>query len=401
MTQGAATSKNVIYVFFDPNCVFCHFAWKALQPYVKAGLQVRWVPVGFLKPTSAQRAAAIREAKTPTQALDFNEQHFVTAAAVSACDSTLTGKHDGFISDPASCKYDPTLDKAVLCPSSGGTNATAACVSTVQAQAINKMWYGQTTDGSAPVPSVANGYSDQLQPNQLWFGITRGTQLASLPAFGGLAGLAGSTNGVQVPFTIATGQVALNLQKSTLATPDFINATGNGTNGWKSLSYADMPSASAQGVALQTMFGNINTDNPDLTNFKTRNGKLIAYHGMADQLITIQGTNNYYTNAAARMGGIAATQTFYRYFQIPGMGHCLGVGSVNGIPGTSPAANPPLPAPNQLYTALTDWVEKGIAPDKIPLQNQGGTITRPICMYPSKLTYTGGDVGAASNFTCS
>jgi Tannase and feruloyl esterase len=323
----------------------------------------------------------------------------VSAAAVSACDSTVTGKHDGFISNPDACTYDPALDKTVLCPSSGGTNATSACVSTVQAQAINKMWYGQTTDGSAPAPAVANGFSLQLQPNQLWFGMERGTQL-SMTALG-LPGLAGSANGVPVPFSIATGQVALELQKSTLATPDFINATGNGANGWKSLSYADLANASAQGVALQTQFGNINTDNPDLTNFKARNGKLIAYHGTADQLITIQGTNNYYNNVAAKMGGIAATQAFYRYFQIPGMGHCLGVGTVNGVAGVSPAANPPLPAPNQLYTALTNWVENGVAPDKIPLQNSDASLTRPICMYPSKLTYTGGNVGAVSSFTCS
>ena len=86
----------------------------------------------------------------------------VSAAAVSACDSTLTGKHDGFISNPDACTYDPTLDKTALCPSSGGTNTTAACVSTVQAQAVNKMWYGQTVDGSAPAPLVANGFSQQL-----------------------------------------------------------------------------------------------------------------------------------------------------------------------------------------------------------------------------------------------
>jgi len=79
VTQGASASKNVIYVFFDPNCVFCHFAWRALQPYVNAGLQVRWVPVGFLKPTSAPRAAAILEAKAPAQALQFNEERFVPA----------------------------------------------------------------------------------------------------------------------------------------------------------------------------------------------------------------------------------------------------------------------------------------------------------------------------------
>ncbi|MFM0304591.1 thiol:disulfide interchange protein DsbG [Paraburkholderia sediminicola] len=79
VAQGTAASKKVIYVFFDPNCVFCHFAWIALQPYVKAGLQVRWVPVGFLKPTSATRAAAILEAKAPVQALQFNEERFVPA----------------------------------------------------------------------------------------------------------------------------------------------------------------------------------------------------------------------------------------------------------------------------------------------------------------------------------
>jgi len=324
----------------------------------------------------------------------------VSAAAVSACDSALTGKHDGFISNPDACTYDPTLDKTVLCPSSGGTNTTAACVSTVQAQAINKMWYGQTVDGSAPAPAVANGFSQQLQANQLWFGMERGTQMGTLSAFG-IPGLAGAINGVPAPFTIATGQVALELQKSTLATPDFINATGNGMNGWESLSYADLANASAQGLALQPRFGNINANNPDLTNFKARNGKLIAYHGMADQLITIQGTTNYYVNAAAKMGGIPATQAFYRYFQIPGMGHCLGVGTVNGVAGVSPAANPPLPAPNQLYSALTNWVENGVAPDKIPLQNSDASITRPICMYPSKLTYIGGSVGAASSFTCS
>jgi hypothetical protein len=83
------------------------------------------------------------------------------------------------------------------------------------------------------------------------------------------------------------------------------------------------------------------------------------------------------------------------------MGHCLGVGTVNGVAGVSPAANPPLPAPNQLYNALTNWVENGVAPNSIPLQNSDASITRPICMYPSTLKYVGGNVGAAASFTCS
>lgn len=87
---------------------------------------------------------------TPEQAT------LVSSAAVSACDSQLTGKHEGFISDPAACRYDPVQDKAVLCTASGGSNATAACLSTVQAQAVNKIWYGQTRDGSVPRPRATS-----------------------------------------------------------------------------------------------------------------------------------------------------------------------------------------------------------------------------------------------------
>jgi hypothetical protein len=61
----------------------------------------------------------------------------------------------------------------------------------------------------------------------------------------------------------------------------------------------------------------------------------------------------------ATLGGAATVQTFARYFQIPGMRHCSGVGSVNGVARVSPAANPPLPASQQLYSNLTAWVESG------------------------------------------
>jgi len=322
----------------------------------------------------------------------------VSSAAVSACDSTLTGQHEGFISDPAACKYDPAQDKAVLCTGSGGTNATAACLSTLQAQAVNKIWYGQTRDGSAPLPASDIGYGATLASGQLWYGLTRGTALNS-PGMPGFS-LADSTDGVPNPFPIAAHQVALNLQDPTIATPDFINATGNGANKWKGLSYADLANASDRGKALQADFANINADNPDLAKFRDRGAKLLTYHGLADPLIPNSGTANYYERAAKVMGGIDETQKFYRYVEIPGMGHCAGVGSVNGLAGVSPAANPPLPAPNQLFAALTDWVEKGVAPDKLTLQNSDKSLARPLCTYPKKIAYVGGDVKAAASFAC-
>ena len=56
------TPKRTIYVFFDPNCPFCHAAWTALQAYQKKGLRVEWIPVAYLRDSSAPKAAAMLEA---------------------------------------------------------------------------------------------------------------------------------------------------------------------------------------------------------------------------------------------------------------------------------------------------------------------------------------------------
>ena len=52
-------TKHIIYVVMDPNCIFCHMFWIATRPYVAAGLQIRWIPVGFLRPSSTTKAAEL------------------------------------------------------------------------------------------------------------------------------------------------------------------------------------------------------------------------------------------------------------------------------------------------------------------------------------------------------
>jgi len=77
ITEGTQKSpKSVIYVFFDPNCPFCHFAWQAFQHYETAGLQVRWIPVAYLMETSTGKAAAILQARDRLVALAENEQKY-------------------------------------------------------------------------------------------------------------------------------------------------------------------------------------------------------------------------------------------------------------------------------------------------------------------------------------
>lgn len=63
VTEGPVSgAKSTIYVFVDPNCPYCHSAWLAFQPYEKAGLQVRWIPVATLGPTSMPKAIEVMAA---------------------------------------------------------------------------------------------------------------------------------------------------------------------------------------------------------------------------------------------------------------------------------------------------------------------------------------------------
>ncbi|MBI2311753.1 MAG: thiol:disulfide interchange protein DsbG [Betaproteobacteria bacterium] len=67
---------NLLYVIYDPNCPYCHLAWKMLQPYETAGLQVRWVPVAFLAPSSMPKAIETLAAPDQTRALRRIMQKF-------------------------------------------------------------------------------------------------------------------------------------------------------------------------------------------------------------------------------------------------------------------------------------------------------------------------------------
>ena len=59
--------------------MYCSYAWKALQAYEKAGLQVRWLLVAYQKDSSLPRAAAILQAKDRVAALRQNESGYATA----------------------------------------------------------------------------------------------------------------------------------------------------------------------------------------------------------------------------------------------------------------------------------------------------------------------------------
>ncbi len=75
--QGSNTAAHQAYILFDPNCIYCHRLFQALQPAIQQGtLAVRWIPVAFLKESSAGRAYAILSSANPTAMLLQNESNF-------------------------------------------------------------------------------------------------------------------------------------------------------------------------------------------------------------------------------------------------------------------------------------------------------------------------------------
>lgn len=354
---------------------------------------INWSP--FLTAALYPQVAMLRELGGPAAAAKLN---FVSGEAVKSCDNLGLG----FLVDPTQCRYDPTKDANVLCSGVAGGGVTgsstnASCVNLAEARVINQIWYGQTATGAWPDPATDNGAGPTLgTSNHLWYGPTRGTNLP--------LSLAGAT-----PFQISADQVAVELQDPTFAGPNFTNATGNGTSKWKTLDYAGLANATYQGLLLQSSFSNINTDNPDLSALRDAGGKVLTYHGLADNIIMPQGSIHYYTRVSGAMGGVSATQNFDRLFLIPGMAHDFTLATSASIDQTTGANISPTKVPlpqyfngrDEMFNALRNWVENGVAPNRIELSSSDGSVTMPLCAYPQKATFSGsGPVTSTGSYSC-
>lgn len=105
----------------------------------------------------------------------------------------------------------------------------------------------------------------------------------------------------------------------------------------------------------------ISADDPDLKAFKKRGGKLILYHGWSDSMLSPLGTVNYYNSLVSEFGE-KGTDQFLRLHMVPGMQHCIGGHGPDSFGQFGVAQGD---AQNNVGSALEQWVEKNIAPDKI------------------------------------
>jgi feruloyl esterase len=260
-------------------------------------------------------------------------------AVITACDG-LDGVKDGIIMDPRVCKFDVA---SVRCKGGG---EGPDCLSAAQVEAARKVYDGPR-----------NSKGQRLFPGGETFG--------SEGAWKGDDRL-----------TLADGAQR------------FLNFTPNPPAAYSYRDFDFDKDVDKIKGALAAYDPVAPGEAPDLTAFEAKGGKLILYHGWADQGVSPLNTLDYYAQVHTRQGGLDKVRGWFRLFMVPGMFHCRGGDAPNSF---------------DFMPAIMAWVEKGEAPDGVVAtqKDAGGAIKRqrPLYAYPRFAAYAGkGDVNAADSW---
>ena len=258
-------------------------------------------------------------------------------AVVDACD-TLDGVRDGLIENPQRCRFDPEV---LRCKGADGP----ACLTASQMESARI--------AMSPLKDPKTGA-------EMFPGYEPGTEL-------GWGRLLGGPN----PY-----ETALDTYKYVI----FKNPSWD----WRTFSLErDLAEATRVTQGLLTAV------DPNLTPFAARGGKLLMYHGWADESIPPRASVNFYTRTRQTTKAPASNADWVRLFMAPGMQHCGGGEGPNTF---------------DTVSALESWVERGQAPaSMIASHSTNGRVdrTRPLCPYPQVATYRGtGSIDDAASFVC-
>ena len=289
------------------------------------------------------------------------KENLATSRAVAACDAQ-DGVVDGVLTDPRSCNYSAQADHAITKASC--TPGDATCLTPTEALAIDHMWQGPVSCAKGGASCNVSDFATRILigkgDKRLWYPNERGTDLSAL--------------GGATPFIATTEQAKYWVYFDPTWDPAVLTYSN----------YLQFFKDNVQRVGPMMA-----SDDPNLFPFRLRGGKVLMWHGFADQLIVPEGSIDYYNTVAILNGGYRRAQNFARLFMAPGVGHC---GGGNG------------PQPQGLFDAVVNWVEHGTAPDTIlaaKTLDNGAMQTRPLCPYPAQAHWTGhGSTDDAANFVC-
>ena len=336
----AETAKNIVAAYYGEPAHHAYYqgcssgGWEGLTeaqrfPGDYDGIVAGAPAINFVKLQSSGILNEQMSLRDPASDVPPSKFALIQKAAVKQCDS-IDGLKDGLIDDPRKCRFDPAR---IACKKGDGPDClTAAQVARVRAN------YG---------PQKSKG-GMTLYPGLAW-GAPPGI-LANI-------------------FPPGDAMIVRALKTHPGWTPKDFDPD------------RDIPPMEAElGPILDSM-------DPDLGAFKADGGKLILYHGWADQLLSPYDTLDYYASVEAK---VPHTDDFLRLFMVPGMAHCAGGDGPNRFDALS---------------AVVAWVEEGQAPTRMVAGHVGADMktdrTRPLCANPMVARYTGkGSIDEAANFVC-
>uniref|UniRef100_H3GR75 feruloyl esterase n=1 Tax=Phytophthora ramorum TaxID=164328 RepID=H3GR75_PHYRM len=273
-------------------------------------------------------------------------------AVIAACDA-LDGVEDGLLSDPRACSFDP---RTIQC-ADDADNST--CLTTAEAQVAYDFYTGPIDEASG----------EHLTVGELQYGSENAWVGVGIPATDG--------------GTVLSESIALSALRYLI----FEDAPG------PNYTLDDFVFANSTIDLLRPHHPFLDAVSPDLSAFHEAGGKLILWHGWADQHISPRTTIQYHEKLIETMGA-DAVDDFNRMYIFPGVWHC---GSGEGM------------ASFDLLTPMLDWVEADSAPHEIMTSTEEDSSesgsssttyrTRPAYPYPSVAKYSGsGDVNDAANW---
>ncbi len=268
-------------------------------------------------------------------------------AALDACDAQ-DGNVDGVIANPETCGFKPDALQCVATADGAKPARARSCLTPAQVEAATKIYAGPRdrngkawSSGGSPVGSEFTWAQSLLAPP------------GKVPLF---------------QFIVDNWSRYLAFEPD-LPQPPAVN----------------FDAGPAQFAATTAVAG----FKPDLARFRALGGRLLVYHGWADESLMPAHTLDYWREAQQRpVGKQAGNQglgEFARLFMVPGMLHC------GGGPGA---------ADIDYLTALERWVETGEAPasllahkvrtpmptvrrqPRFPLAPATVEYTRPVYPYP-------------------
>lgn len=328
-----------------------------------------------------------------------------SAAILSACDG-LDGLVDGLIDNYTACtdsRVYPALAAFTCSPDGahGNTPHGGQCLTADQVTALKNIYGGAKNSNREPL------YSSWFWDAGIW----------DPPSAFGLGWAAWNVSFVGPPntnsavnLTLGAGAVPMIFTTAPVVTPV------SGPNGQEAFMFSynfDMDAPKIFAItrdypqsSMEFMTGSQSGLPPSLGQFRQHGGKMIMYDSLNDGIFSSVDLVSYNERLNQVMEGRA--DQFARLFLIPNMAHC------GGGPATDIfSAN--------VLTAITGWVENGVAPDKITAANGNTTSpfpsgppfdprvaqnfptggTRPICAFPRQTRYKGtGATNDAANFAC-